>query len=92
MDRFVKLKNKTLDIEGNSPLDKFVSDVFRFLISAKTFPVFLDRTAKVWDLKTGEEIMSLASHKRDVAAVKFSPNMNVVFTVYQSTVKVNLLF
>ncbi|XP_065653153.1 kinesin-like protein KIF21A isoform X1 [Hydra vulgaris] len=46
-----------------------------------------DRTAKVWDLTQNEEILSLNQHKRDVGVVKFSPLRNVIFTVYQSTIK-----
>jgi WD40 repeat protein len=47
-----------------------------------------DRTAKVWDLKTSEEILSLPAHKRDVTVVKFSPQGKTLFTVNQSTIKI----
>lgn len=53
--------------------------------------MFLDRTAKVWDLNTSEEILSLAQHKRDVSVVKFVPGNKLAITVYQSTIKVNSL-
>lgn len=47
-----------------------------------------DRTAKIWDLNTSEEVLSLSQHKRDVTVVKFCPSRNVVYTVYQSTIKI----
>lgn len=46
-----------------------------------------DRTAKVWDLNSSEELLSLSQHKRDVTCVKFCPSRNLIFTVYQSTIK-----
>ena len=49
-----------------------------------------DRTAKVWDLNRGDEIMSLGGHKRDVTVVRYSPFTKLVFTVNQSTIKVTL--
>lgn len=51
--------------------------------------LFVDRTAKIWDLNRGDEIMSLAGHKRDVTVVRYSPITNLVFTVNQSTIKVS---
>eukprot|EP00795_Rhopilema_esculentum_P012993 gene12993-3761_t len=47
-----------------------------------------DRTAKIWDLNRGDEILSLSGHKRDVAVVKYSPITKLVFTVNQSTIKI----
>jgi len=47
-----------------------------------------DRTAKVWDLNRGDEIMSLGGHKRDVTVVRYSPFTKLVFTVNQSTIKI----
>ncbi|XP_066929588.1 kinesin-like protein KIF21A isoform X3 [Clytia hemisphaerica] len=47
-----------------------------------------DRTAKVWDLNTNEEIASFAQHKRDVNVVKFVPNSRLALTVSHTTVKV----
>ena len=50
--------------------------------------VFTDRTAKIWDLNRGDEILSLAGHKRDVTVVRYAPTTKLVFTVNQSTIKV----
>lgn len=50
--------------------------------------IFTDRTAKIWDLNRGDEILSLAGHKRDVTVVRYSPTTKLVFTVNQSTIKV----
>lgn len=47
-----------------------------------------DRTAKIWDLNTNEEILSLPAHKRDVTVVKFSPQGKTAFTVNQSSIKI----
>ncbi|XP_048580945.1 kinesin-like protein KIF21A isoform X2 [Nematostella vectensis] len=46
-----------------------------------------DKTVKVWDLNTGEEILSLSGHKRDVVAVKYCHNTNCVYSVAQNLIK-----
>ncbi|XP_041852166.1 kinesin-like protein KIF21A isoform X4 [Melanotaenia boesemani] len=45
-----------------------------------------DRTCKVWNLVTGQEIMSLASHPNNVVSVRYSSSL--VFTVSTSYIKV----
>uniref|UniRef100_A0A3Q3JNB4 Kinesin motor domain-containing protein n=1 Tax=Monopterus albus TaxID=43700 RepID=A0A3Q3JNB4_MONAL len=45
-----------------------------------------DRTCKVWNLVTGQEIMSLAGHPNNVVSVRYSSS--VVFTVSTSYIKV----
>ncbi|XP_061750429.1 kinesin-like protein KIF21A isoform X2 [Nerophis ophidion] len=45
-----------------------------------------DRTCKVWNLVTGQEIMSLAGHPNNVVSVRYSSSL--VFTVSTSYVKV----
>ncbi|XP_042157700.1 kinesin-like protein KIF21A isoform X4 [Oncorhynchus tshawytscha] len=45
-----------------------------------------DRTCKVWNLVTGQEIMSLAGHHNNVVSVRYSSSL--VFTVSTSYIKV----
>src|SRR3989442_611046 len=40
-----------------------------------------DRTAKIWDLETCSEIMTLDSHPSNVVSVKFSETTSLVYTV-----------
>ncbi|XP_054974007.1 kinesin-like protein KIF21A isoform X1 [Sorex araneus] len=47
-----------------------------------------DRTCKVWNLVTGQEIMSLGGHPSSVVSVKFCTYTSLVFTVSTSHVKV----
>lgn len=48
--------------------------------------VFSDRTCKVWNLVTGQEIMSLSGHPNNVVSVRYSSSL--VFTVSTSYIKV----
>ncbi|KAK5901753.1 hypothetical protein CesoFtcFv8_007082 [Champsocephalus esox] len=45
-----------------------------------------DRTCKVWNLVTGQEIMSLSGHQNNVVSVRYSSSL--VFTVSTSYIKV----
>uniref|UniRef100_A0A8C5EJ12 Kinesin motor domain-containing protein n=1 Tax=Gouania willdenowi TaxID=441366 RepID=A0A8C5EJ12_GOUWI len=45
-----------------------------------------DRTCKVWNLVTGQEIMSLAGHPNNIVSVRYSSSL--VFTVSTSYIKV----
>ncbi|KAM9754564.1 kinesin-like protein KIF21A isoform 3-T3 [Menidia menidia] len=45
-----------------------------------------DRTCKVWNLVTGQEIMSLAGHPNNVVSIRY--NSSLVFTVSTSYIKV----
>ncbi|XP_043943205.1 kinesin-like protein KIF21A [Protopterus annectens] len=47
-----------------------------------------DRTCKVWNLVTGQEIMSLGAHYNNVVSVKYCNYSSLVFTVSTSTIKV----
>uniref|UniRef100_G3T6Z8 Kinesin family member 21A n=1 Tax=Loxodonta africana TaxID=9785 RepID=G3T6Z8_LOXAF len=47
-----------------------------------------DRTCKVWNLVTGQEIMSLGGHPNNVVSVKYCNYTSLVFTVSTSYVKV----
>lgn len=45
-----------------------------------------DRTCKVWNLVTGQEIMYLGGHPNNVVSVRYSSSL--VFTVSTSSIKV----
>jgi len=47
-----------------------------------------DRTAKIWDLQTGEEMLTLDAHPNNVVSVKYSDTTNLVYTVSTYVVKV----
>ncbi|XP_033619494.1 kinesin-like protein KIF21A isoform X5 [Fukomys damarensis] len=47
-----------------------------------------DRTCKVWNLVTGQEIMSLGGHPSNVVSVKYCNYTSLVFTVSTSYIKV----
>ena len=51
-----------------------------------TFPI--DRTAKIWDLESGEEILTLDGHPNNVVKVEYSEDTKLVFTVSNFAVKV----
>ena len=51
----------------------FFAQILTFSLFTKmdvNFCPITDRTVKVWDLNTGEEMLSCAGHKRDVVAVR----------------------
>uniref|UniRef100_A0A672SMT5 Kinesin family member 21B n=1 Tax=Sinocyclocheilus grahami TaxID=75366 RepID=A0A672SMT5_SINGR len=47
-----------------------------------------DRTCKVWNLVTGQEIVTLRGHPNNVVSVKYCSNSGLVFTVSTSYIKV----
>uniref|UniRef100_A0A8B9EW45 Kinesin-like protein KIF21A n=1 Tax=Amazona collaria TaxID=241587 RepID=A0A8B9EW45_9PSIT len=47
-----------------------------------------DRTCKVWNLVTGQEIMSLGGHPNNVVSIKYCSYTSLVFTVSTSYIKV----
>ncbi|RUS77152.1 hypothetical protein EGW08_015087, partial [Elysia chlorotica] len=47
-----------------------------------------DRTAKLWDLGRGAELLTLSGHPSNVVKVAFCPRAQLAFTVSQSTVRV----
>uniref|UniRef100_A0A8C4EJD6 Kinesin family member 21A n=1 Tax=Dicentrarchus labrax TaxID=13489 RepID=A0A8C4EJD6_DICLA len=47
-----------------------------------------DRTCKVWNLVTGQEIMSLADHPSSVVSVRYKYTSSLVFTVSTAYIKV----
>ncbi|XP_021567062.1 kinesin-like protein KIF21A isoform X3 [Carlito syrichta] len=47
-----------------------------------------DRTCKVWNLVTGQEIMALGGHPNNVVSVKYCNYTSLVFTVSTSYIKV----
>ncbi|KAI4586707.1 hypothetical protein MJG53_004494 [Ovis ammon polii x Ovis aries] len=48
----------------------------------------INRTCKVWNLVTGQEIMSLGGHPNNVVSVKYCNYTSLVFTVSTSYIKV----
>jgi WD40 repeat protein len=40
-----------------------------------------DNTAKVWDARTGEEVLSIGAHTADVLRVNFSPDGRLLATL-----------
>jgi len=47
-----------------------------------------DRTAKVWDLATGTEVLSLSGHPNNVISVKYSEETKLLYTVSTYFIKV----
>ena len=48
-----------------------------------------DRTAKIWDLGAGKEVVSLGGHPSSVVSVRYADKSGLVFTACQSIVKVS---
>lgn len=44
----------------------------------------------MWDLNTGEELMSLSGHKRDVVAVRYCKLTKILYSVSQNIIKVGI--
>ena len=55
-------------------------------LSPLASPPSPDRTCKVWNLVTGQEIMALGGHPNNVVSVRYSSSL--VFTVSTSYIKV----
>lgn len=53
-----------------------------------SFDVVSDRTCKMWNLVTGQEIVTLKGHPNNVVSVKYCRNSCLVFTVSTSYIKV----
>ncbi|KAJ4927198.1 hypothetical protein JOQ06_014933 [Pogonophryne albipinna] len=47
-----------------------------------------DRTCKMWNLVTGQEIVTLKGHPNNVVSIKYSPSSCLVFSVSTSYIKV----
>ncbi|KAL2091131.1 hypothetical protein ACEWY4_013394 [Coilia grayii] len=47
-----------------------------------------DRTCKMWNLVTGQEMVTLRGHPNNVVSVKYCPNSSLVYTVSTSYIKV----
>lgn len=48
----------------------------------------LDRTCKIWDLSTSEEILTLDGHPNNVVGVKYADMTSLVYTVSAFVIKV----
>lgn len=58
-------------------------------VSGRILTASLNRTAKVWDAKSGAEILTLLGHTDGVASASFSPEGSLVVTgSYDNTAKV----
>lgn len=53
-----------------------------------TFSPLPDRTCKMWNLVTGQEIVTLKGHPNNVVSVKYCPSSCLVFSVSTSYIKV----
>ena len=49
---------------------------------------FIDRTVKVWNLKTGTDLLTLDKHFSYVRCVRYCPKNSLIFTASQSLIKV----
>ncbi len=54
----------------------------------KLFTGSKDRTAKIWDLTTGQELAALTGHSNNVTKVQYDQNTRLYFTVSSSYVKI----
>lgn len=50
--------------------------------------LFADRTVKVWNLKTGTDLLTLDKHFSYVRCVRYCPRNSLIFTASQSLIKV----
>lgn len=51
---------------------------------------FADRTVKVWNLKTGTDLLTLDKHFSYVRCVRYCPRNSLIFTASQSLIKVRI--
>ena len=51
----------------------------------------IDRTVKVWDLRSGSEFLTLDKHFSYVRAVRYCPKNRLIFTASQGLIKVGLI-
>eukprot|EP00117_Sycon_ciliatum_P027246 scpid25067/ scgid22182/ Kinesin-like protein KIF21A len=73
----------THTVEGHSrPVTAVASS------STALFTGSQDRTAKIWDLGAGKEVVSLGGHPSSVVSVRYADKSGLVFTACQSIVKV----
>jgi len=59
-----------------------------FATDSMLFTSSKDRTAKIWDLETCAEILTLDGHPNNVVSVKFSESTSLVYTVSTYLVKI----
>lgn len=58
------------------------------ILSIKSLFATPDRTCKMWNLVTGQEIVTLKGHPNNVVSVKYCPSSCLVFSVSTSYIKV----
>ena len=61
-------------------------------ISISFSAVFSDRTVKVWNLKTGTDLLTLDKHFSYVRCVRYCPRNSLIFTASQSLIKVHVWY
>ncbi|XP_064385434.1 kinesin-like protein KIF21A [Halichondria panicea] len=59
-----------------------------FATQSYLFSASQDRSVKVWNLKTGTELLSLDKHFSYVRSVTFCPRTSLIFTASQSLIKI----
>ncbi len=59
-----------------------------YLYSDSQYMYISDRTAKIWDLQTGAEMMTLSGHPNNVVSVKYSEDTKLIYTVSTYFIKV----
>ena len=67
---------------------------WRLCISADSLSCdhpFADRTVKVWNLKTGTDLLTLDKHFSYVRCVRYCPKNSLIFTASQSLIKVGVI-
>ena len=68
---------------------ELVSTLFYLLMRCCIrFLYISDRTAKVWDLETGEELLTLDGHPNNVGCVRYCEETSLAYTVSTYFVKV----
>ena len=50
-----------------------------------------DRTVKIWDMKSGQEVLTLDKHFSYVRCVRYCSKSRLIFTASQSLIKASVL-
>lgn len=80
----------SFELNGVFKLRHVESQSKQRLFTVCDLPVFPppDRTCKMWNLVTGQEIVTLKGHPNNVVSVKYCPSSCLVFSVSTSYIKV----
>ena len=66
---------------------EFFEEKWQWVIESPPYYI-PDRTAKIWDLHTGQEVLTLSGHPNNVVSVKYSEDTKLVYTVSTYFIKV----